>query len=121
MLLVSMLATGCGKDVQLVECQVGHVAGKFWTTTYELESDGLVRMWRNDRLFMWPKERIVACAEPGEEPGDASHGEFPTTVPATSAWSAPLGDGTERFAPSGFFSMAGYAGKCRVTVRAAGA
>lgn len=70
---VFMVLAGCERPLETaeLECQVGHVAGKFLTTTDELADGrygGQVRMWRENedgsrRLFMYPEDRIVACRE----------------------------------------------------------
>jgi hypothetical protein len=72
---VFLVLAGCARSVEHataeLECQIGHVAGKFLTTTDELADGrygGNVRMWREEedgrrRLFLWPEDRIVACRE----------------------------------------------------------
>jgi hypothetical protein len=74
-ILVFVVLAGCTRPLEHataeLECQVGHVAGKFLTTTDELADGrygGQVRMWRENedgsrRLFMYPEDRIVACRE----------------------------------------------------------
>lgn len=44
-----------------MKCQIENVIGSFTTSTRELQTQGLVRMWRGSRLFMWPADRIVVC------------------------------------------------------------
>ncbi len=57
----------------VIDCQVGHVAGRFETTAEELEGatgDELVTLYRGERVFMFPVSRIVACEQrPSPEPG----------------------------------------------------
>lgn len=66
-LLIALLLVGCAPDhgaPETVQCQIDNVAGTFVTTTRELRWDtDLVRMWRDERLFMWPRERINFCTE----------------------------------------------------------
>lgn len=71
--LLSGLLAGCMDDGATLECQIGHVAGKFTTTQGEMRKAGnqrgtnpMVTMYRGERVFMWPLDRVVGCEEEEE-------------------------------------------------------
>ena len=69
-LLLSAMSVACVPEGATLECQISHVAGKFTTTQKEMRwagnqrgRDPMVTMYRGERVFMWPLDRVVGCEE----------------------------------------------------------
>lgn len=63
LVLVAAVLSGCAPAVDL-ECNLDRIAGTYHTTDRELARDGgMVRMHRDGRVFMFPRNRVIVCHE----------------------------------------------------------